>query len=105
MRFLTCREVSTDDPGQKADGELLTHLAVVVGENMLRVAIGADDAGDLAVEAGLLLDLAFGALADGLTQLHLAAGQGPSVVVAPAVKQHPPVTIYDNGGCGRNQGV
>ena len=46
--------------GAEADGELLADVAVGEGDDVVGVAIDADEAGDLDGDAGFLLDLAHG---------------------------------------------
>lgn len=60
--FLGHRQLPGHGPRQEADGELLSHLTVVVGEDMTGVGVRADDAGDLYVVAGLFAGLADGAV-------------------------------------------
>lgn len=55
--------------GAEADGELLADLAVGELDDVVWVAVDADQAGDLDRDAGLFLDLALDGLGEGLAQL------------------------------------
>jgi len=76
-----------EEPPYKADGELLAHLTVVVGGHVSWVGVDADQAGDLAVHAGLFVDLQRGCLAYKLAWFHPAAGDRPVLVVCPVDQQ------------------
>jgi len=78
---------SAEEPPCKADGELLAHLTVVVGSDVPRVGVDADQAGDLAVHAGFFVDLPRGCLANGLAWFDPAAGDRPVLVVGPVDQQ------------------
>jgi hypothetical protein len=55
--LLAGREITTSNPGQDADRELLACLAIVVSEGKFRVLVDADDRGNFDVKTGLLPDL------------------------------------------------
>lgn len=59
-------QLATGDACGEADAELAADLAVGVGDDVLRVVVGADEAGDLYVEAGLFLDFADGCAGQGV---------------------------------------
>lgn len=60
----------------EADVERAADLAVGLGDDVLRVGVGTDQAGDLYIEAGLLLDLANGRARQGVDEVHTASGRG-----------------------------
>jgi hypothetical protein len=69
-------------PGGRDDAELAAHLVVGgVVDHVARVGVDAGEAGDLAVDSGLLESLADPGGTDGLTYLDGSAGQCPSAVV------------------------
>src|SRR5690349_12510687 len=88
----------------KADGELLTNLAVGVGDDVLGIGVDTDDLSGLDVDPGLFLDLAD----DGLADVLRSAGDGVQVVVSAPDHQQPAELIlderahrYDDVGCLR----
>src|SRR5690242_8823623 len=97
MRLVTDLDVSAAHARKNADRELLANLAVVVGEDVSGVAVDADNACDLDIEAGLFAGLTDRALGNGLTELHLPARERPHLIVSSALK-HDPVVIVDDDG-------
>jgi hypothetical protein len=67
-------ELTSGGMDAEADGEFLADLAVDEGDDVVGVAVDADQAGDLHVDAGLLLDLADDGLGDGFADLLGSAG-------------------------------
>lgn len=81
----------------EAEGELLTDLAVVVGDHVAGVRVDAGDPGDLDEDAGLLLNLADDGLADRLAQVLSATGQRPEPIVRSTDEQQPALVVPDDG--------
>ena len=97
--------LAAGDAGGETDVELAAHLAVGVGDDVFRVGVGADQAGDFNVEAGLFLDFTNGRAWQGIGEVHAAAGQRPQVVVAAALEEDAPVVVGDDGGRGHDHAV
>jgi hypothetical protein len=61
----------------EAEGELLTYLAVVIGDDVPGISVDPAQPGDLHVDAGFLVDLTTSGLDHGLAEVLGAAGQSP----------------------------
>ena len=88
----------------EADRELLADLAVVVGDHVGRVAVDADDAGDLDLDPGLLAHLPHEGVANALADLNPAAGERPLAVVA-ALDQEDALVVEHHAGDRRDERV
>lgn len=98
-------ERTSDDLRGEAHVALPPHLSVAVCDDMTRVRVGADQAGDLHVQSGLFLDLPDGRSREGISQLHPAAGQRPQAVVDPPLEQDASRVVRDDCRRGDEQGV
>src|SRR5690606_50991 len=83
------------------DGELAANLTIRVRDADVRVAVCADQLGDLDLEAALLGDLAERALLKGFVELEGATWQRPLPAVAPSQQQEPCSFIANRYGGGR----
>ena len=90
--------VATDESCVKHSEKLLADFAVGVRDDMARVGVDADEAGDFDVEAGLLLHFTHRGFDDRFAQLH-SSWQCPSVVIAPSDEQDASLVV-GNDGCG-----
>nr|WP_245552411.1 hypothetical protein [Nocardia aobensis] len=88
MRLVRHREGSAYRLAEEADGKLLPHFTVVVGENVAGICVSANDADYFDVEPGLLLRLSNTAFGQRLAEFHLPAGERPHTVVHPALKEY-----------------
>src|SRR6266704_1451312 len=103
--FVGALELAADRAGPQADvdrlSDLLDLVALVVGDQVVRRGEHAHDAGDLDLEAGLLLALADGGLGHGFALLHGARGDGPQPRVGPLQQKHPAGVVPHQHGGGR----
>ena len=72
-------------------------MAVHVGVGPVRAGVEGERADRRGPQAGLLADLADGAVGDRLTQLHRAGGHRPVAVVGALDQQEPPGVVADHG--------
>ena len=76
------------------DRELLTDLVVAgVVEDVFRIGVDADETGDLAVDAGFFLRLAYAGLRERLAQVDSTTGEGPVAVVGSAAMRFRAMTF------------
>src|SRR5882672_7348230 len=98
-------KLAADDPADEADRELLTHLAVVELEDVVRVGVDADDPLRLDIEAGLLADFPRNRLGDALADVHHPSGKRPAAVVAAAQEHDATLVVGHDRGSAGHEGV
>jgi hypothetical protein len=104
-RFVGAADGATGLAGGEADVELLADLSVGVGDDVARVAVDADQARHLDVDACLFLDLAHHAGRQGLAELERAAGQRPRAGVRALDHQDVAGVVEDDRRRRHDQGV
>ena len=98
------RSVSADLVGPEADRELLPNLTVVVGDDVLGVAVDSDESGDLDLYTRFLAHFADHGATDAFPQFYLSAGQGPPVVVGAVDEKNPPLVVdHERRHCGHDR--
>src|SRR5262245_7776047 len=100
-RFRAEAQLPTKEAAGKADGALLTHLAVRESYHVLRVGVETHDILGLHLQAGLFPHFAPQRLLDALPNLHRPAWQCPQGIVPAPMQQDAAAPIgHDGGGSG-----
>ncbi len=96
-RLVTGAEFSRDRATREAHRELLADLTVGVLNDVARVAVDANEPGDVDFNARLFKHLTTATVSDSFAGLHGAAGNGPETVVS-ALDEQNSIHVVDNYG-------